>query len=279
MHRDGAAAEPGTQSPRAALDFIDAHPGPAIFQLKDFHDPLRDSPETRRRLRDVYESCLDRRKFVVITSAVRYLPEEIERSVLYLELRPPDLVELGSFLREESARMAPHSRFSGETLDQLAGTLRGLTLDESRYALRRALSASPELGPEGLTAALEEKRLLVNRGGVLENITNNGSLDDVGGLETLKKWLLERRKLFQQRESLATEIVPKGVLFMGIPGCGKSLSVRAIASCFQLPLYRVDMIEIFSGRHGKPEGAFVETCRRWRRWRLPCSGSTKSRWA
>jgi SpoVK/Ycf46/Vps4 family AAA+-type ATPase len=55
--------------------------------------------------------------------------------------------------------------------------------------------------------------------------------------------------------------VPKGVLFMGIPGCGKSLSVKAISSYFDLPLYRVDMIEIFSGRHGKPEGAFVEACR------------------
>jgi SpoVK/Ycf46/Vps4 family AAA+-type ATPase len=55
--------------------------------------------------------------------------------------------------------------------------------------------------------------------------------------------------------------VPKGILMMGIPGCGKSLSVKAIASCFGLPLYRVDMIEIFSGRHGKPEGAFVEACR------------------
>ena len=60
---------------------------------------------------------------------------------------------------------------------------------------------------------------------------------------------------------LTEEIVPKGVLMMGIPGCGKSLSVKAIASYFQFPLYRVDMIEIFSGRHGKPEGAFVEACR------------------
>ena len=60
------------------------------------------------------------------------------------------------------------------------------------------------------------------------------------------------------RDSLSAEIVPKGLLMMGIPGCGKSLSVKAIASHFQLPLYRVDMIEIFSGRHGKPEGAFVE---------------------
>ena len=63
------------------------------------------------------------------------------------------------------------------------------------------------------------------------------------------------------RDSLNTEIVPKGLLMMGIPGCGKSLAVKAIASYFQLPLYRVDMIEIFSGRHGKPEGAFVEACK------------------
>ncbi len=63
------------------------------------------------------------------------------------------------------------------------------------------------------------------------------------------------------RDSLSSEIVPKGVLLMGIPGCGKSLSVKAIAPHFQLPLYRVDMIEIFSGRHGKPEGVFVEACK------------------
>jgi len=60
---------------------------------------------------------------------------------------------------------------------------------------------------------------------------------------------------------LKAEIVPKGVLLMGIPGCGKSLCVKAIASSFGLPLYRIDMIEIFSGRHGKPEGAFAEACR------------------
>jgi SpoVK/Ycf46/Vps4 family AAA+-type ATPase len=72
---------------------------------------------------------------------------------------------------------------------------------------------------------------------------------------------LARRKLFQMRDSLDAEIVPKGVLIMGIPGCGKSLSVKAIAANFNLPLYRVDMIEIFSGRHGKPEGAFVQACR------------------
>ena len=83
----------------------------------------------------------------------------------------------------------------------------------------------------------------------------------MGGLDGLKTWLLERRKLFELRDSLNTEIVPKGLLLMGIPGCGKSLAVKAIASYFQLPLYRVDMIEIFSGRRGKPESAFVEACK------------------
>ncbi len=97
----------------------------------------------------------------------------------------------------------------------------------------------------------------------------------------MKTWLIERSKLFEMRDSLDAEIVPKGLLMMGIPGCGKSLSVKAIASQFNLPLYRVDMIEIFSGRHGKPEGAFVEACKMMEDvmalWR--CCGSTKSKWA
>ncbi|HEY2014840.1 MAG TPA: AAA family ATPase [Bryobacteraceae bacterium] len=261
-NEDGAAVAT-TGSAREVLDFIAAHPTPGIFHLKDFHEPLRESPEIRRRLRDVYESCADQRKFVVITSPVRFIPEEIERSVLFFELRPPDLVELVDFLKEEVSRLSP-SATGGLTEDvvyQFAGALQGLTLDESRYALRRALAASPQLGPESLPALLEEKRMLVNRSGVIEFISDARGIGEVGGLLGLKKWLLERRKLFQLRDTLSSEIVPKGLLIMGIPGCGKSLSVKAIASYFQLPLYRIDMIEIFSGRRGKPEGAFVEACR------------------
>jgi AAA+ superfamily predicted ATPase len=224
MRREGEETPPIIEDPRAALDFIIAYDrGPAIFHLKDFHEALRESAEIRRRLRDVYQSCLDRRKFVVITSPVRSLPEEVERSVVYLDLR--------------------------------------LSLDEVRYALRRAWAVSPRFGPETLPALMEEKRLLINRSGVIEFISGNTRMEDIGGLENMKKWLLERRRLFEISDSLSEEIVPKGVLMMGIPGCGKSACVKAIASCFQLPLYRVDMTEIFSGRHGKPEGAFVQACR------------------
>lgn len=256
MLRGGESpAAPGTESPRAALDFIISQQGPAIFHLKDFHEPLRESSEIRRRLRDVYQSCLEQNKFVVITSPVRFVPEEVERSILFLELRTPDAIELAEFLREE----APEA--SEDIIQQVSRALLGLTLDEARYALRRGTAAGRSLGPESLPALLEEKKLLVNRSGVIEFIADGTQLGDVGGLETLKTWLVERSKLFEMRDSLDAEIVPKGLLMMGIPGCGKSLSVKAIASQFQLPLYRVDMIEIFSGRHGKPEGAFVAACK------------------
>lgn len=244
----------GTQSPRAALDFIAAHPHTAIFHLKDFHEPLRESSEIRRRLRDIYENCLNRQKYIVITSPVRFIPEEVERSVIFIDLRPPDIVELVDLLREAGAE-------GEDLLYQLARALQGLNLDEARYAIRRALVKSPVLSAESLPHLLEEKRLLVNRSGVVEFISDATTMGEIGGLELLKKWLLERQKLFQLRDNLTSEIVPKGLLMMGIPGCGKSLAVKAIASSFQLPLYRVDMVEIFSGRHGKPEGVFVQACK------------------
>jgi len=261
LRREGREAEPGTESARQALDFIATHAGAGIFHLKDFHDPLRESAVVRRRLRDIYEDCAGQRKFVVISSAVRFIPEELDRSIVHLDLRPPDFVEMLEFLREEVARDAPGVAAPEAVLGQFARTLIGLTLDEARYALRRALASGRSLGPNAIPLLLEEKRLLVNRSGVIEFIAEGGNMSEIGGLDGLKKWLLERRKLFDLRDSLSAEIVPKGVLLMGIPGCGKSLSVKAIASHFQLPLYRIDMIEIFSGRHGKPEGVFVAACR------------------
>ncbi len=77
--RDDGVAQSGTLEPREALDFVAAHKDAAIFHLKDFHEPLRESPEVRRRLRDLYESCLDQNKFVVISSPVKFVPEEVER--------------------------------------------------------------------------------------------------------------------------------------------------------------------------------------------------------
>ena len=256
MGTEGHPHESGTEVPRAALEFILSHPGPAIFHLKDFHEPLRESADIRRRLRDVYYACIDRQKFVVIGSPVRYIPEELERAMIYLELRTPDLTEMTAFLRTETNGQAPEA-----LLNQLAPALLGLTLEEAHYAVQRGLANGQTLSAASIPALLQEKQMLINRSGVLEYVADGKDLQEIGGLEGLKQWLTERRKLFDLRDGLKAEIVPKGVLLMGIPGCGKSLCVKAIASSFGLPLYRIDMIEIFSGRHGKPEGAFAEACR------------------
>jgi SpoVK/Ycf46/Vps4 family AAA+-type ATPase len=261
-HRE--ATEDRIHDPRDALDFIASHGEPAIFHLKDFHEPLRDSAAARRRLRDLYGLCIDRKKFIVITSPSRDIPEEIERSLAIIDLLPPDLSEMVEFLRTEADQIVArggHADTSEESLYRLARALQGLTLDEARHAVRRALLESESLDLQSVPTLLEEKRILIKRSGVIDYVPDTTSINEVGGLESLKKWLLERRKLFQQRDALSADIVPKGVLVMGIPGCGKSLSVKAIASCFELPLYRIDMIEIFSGRHGQPEGAFVQACR------------------
>src|SRR5260370_18252939 len=114
-------------SPRAALDFIVGNKDPAIFHLKDFHEPMREDPQIRRRLRDLYEACLDQRKFAVITSPVRFVPEEVERDLVYLELRLPDQIEMADFLRDEtqqiSARGGARTDASEATMEQMARTL------------------------------------------------------------------------------------------------------------------------------------------------------------
>ena len=261
---NGRATERDGNGPRAVLDFIAGHREPALFQLKDFHEPLAGVPEVRRRLRDLYELCLDRGKFVVITSPVVTIPEELARQIALVELQHPDHDELLELVRREAAVLAKQGRkvdSSEAALQVMARALQGLTLDEARHALRRAIAVGGELGAGSLPHLIEEKKLVVNKTGLIQYVADGTQIQHVGGLDHLKAWLLERRKLFLDRDSLAAEIVPKGVLIMGVSGCGKSLSVKAIAECFELPLYRIDMIEVFSGRHGNPDRAFVEACR------------------
>lgn len=262
--RNGSSDAPLALGAREVLDWIAAHGEKGIFQLRDFHEFLRDALEVRRRLRDLYLELLDTGKFVVITSPVAEIPEEISRSMAFEQLSMPDLPEVMEFLEEEVATLQAGGAkvdTSEERMYEYARTLQGLTLDEARYALRRSISETGELGEKSLVILAEEKKLLVKKTGMIEYVSEGGDIGDVGGLEYLKRWLLERQKLFLMRESMSAEIVPKGLLIMGISGCGKSLTVKAISKYFRLPLYRIDMVEVFSGRHGPPDGAFVEACR------------------
>ncbi len=249
----------------AVLDFIAEYKGPAIFHLRDFHEFMGSRPEIRRKLRDLYEASLDTGKFVVITSPLRVLPDELSHQIAFIELHHPDLEEMLDFLAGETrvlARQGFKVDTGKEATFKIGRALQGLTVDEARHALRRALALGGKLDGNSTPLLLEEKKLIVNQsGGLINYITDGTRIEHVGGLEYMKNWLLARRKLFLERDSLSTEIVPKGVLVMGVSGCGKSLSVKAIAACFGLPLYRIDMIEVFSGRHGNPDAAFAESCR------------------
>ena len=208
MRRDGAATAGESLGARAALDFVAAHDGAAIFHFKDFHAPLRESAEVRRRLRDLYDVCFDKRKFVVISSPVQYVPEDLARNVVFIELSVPDLAEMALFLRREAAVLAAAGATvdtSEATLYQLARSLQGLTIDEARHALRRAVAERHAVDQTSVPILLEEKRLLVNRTGMIEYVADGTGIEQVGGLEILKKWLLERRKLFQLRDSLSAD--------------------------------------------------------------------------
>jgi len=263
LRRDDGTTAPGSTAARVALDFIAEHQGAGIFLLKDFHESMRETAEIRRRLRDLYDVCFDHGKFVIISSPVHYIPSELERNLVFVELGMPDLVEIAAFLQTEIKQLTDAGQevdTSEGTLHQFSRALQGLTLDEGRHAVRRAAAGGRRLGSESIPILLEEKRLLVNRTGLVQFISDGTNIDSIGGLEIMKKWLLERRKLFLMRDEINQDIVPKGVLIMGISGCGKSLSVKAIAATFELPLYRIDMTEIFSGKHGKPEAAFAKAC-------------------
>lgn len=258
------APDPASTDPLAALDRIAACAEPAVFNLRDFHEPLRDSPVVRRRLRDVNALAAERGQFVVISSAVQYIPDELARDIAYHELGMPDFAEIRDFVadRAKALKSAGVAVDADEAvISQIARALQGLTITEIGFALKRVTASGKALGLAALPELFEEKRLTVNRSGTVEYVADSGSLDNVGGLRVMKKWLEERRQLFEPKDVQGAELVPKGVLVMGVSGCGKSLSIKAIAAYFGLPLYRINLAEIFSGRHGTPEWAFANACK------------------
>ena len=174
---DDAPLGNATTDPRAALDFIASFEGPAIFHLKDFHEPLRDAASVRRRLRDVYELCIGHAKFVVISSPIRFIPDELYRDILCVEFKVPDSIEVRAFLEERAAAITASGGtvdMSEATVARMTGALLGLTLDEAGFAIQRALADGNRLGVGSLPVLFEEKRLSMNRTGTIEYIADGG---------------------------------------------------------------------------------------------------------
>ena len=132
--------------------------------------------------------------------------------------------------------------------------LRGLTLDELEHVFAKVFARTPRFDEATFDELLAEKEQSSRKEGVLEYVPPRFTLDDIGGLENLKDWLRKRQHLFTREAVEAGLPVPKGLLMMGMSGCGKSLSVKAIPALWNLPLFRLDMNLVFGTAN--PEASF-----------------------
>lgn len=226
-----------------------------IVWMKDLHHHYR--PEVIRYLRDLYYHWRSHGGVVIVSATEYAVPLGLERETAFLRLALPGQAEIA----QEVQLWSEKEHFDLELdLDVVSAMLRGLTSGEVSHSLAR-LRAEDARGTVALRALQEEKRRLVSKAGTLQYIPDVPLLSELGGLENLKNWLHERRNLLSSTDTEDLEIMPKGILLMGVSGCGKSLCIKAISAAWQLPLYRLEMVRIFSGAYGSPETAFSEACR------------------
>jgi SpoVK/Ycf46/Vps4 family AAA+-type ATPase len=147
-------------------------------------------------------------------------------------------------------------RLAEEEFSQFVIGLQGLTMDEATKVLMKTLLGQPAIGVELLPRIHAEKKQLILKEGVLEYVTSTLDLKDIGGLDKLKDWLAKRKKAFSKEARQFGIDRPRGVLTMGVTGCGKSLASKVIASLWGLPLFRLDMNLVYSGIAGAPEDVF-----------------------
>jgi SpoVK/Ycf46/Vps4 family AAA+-type ATPase len=255
--REQAGAElPHYPTPSEVLEHIRAERGAGIYLLEDLHLHF-DDPQVVRRLRDVAAELKNSHKTVVLSAARMALPPELEKDLTVLDLPLPDEAEIAALLRslcEQLSQRDPKSvALSREDSRSLVRAARGLTLAEAENAFAKAAVYGDRLDAGDIQLVMEEKRQAIRKSGVLDFHPAEATLEDVGGLEPLKDWLRRRGKaLLPGAREFGLE-VPKGVLLLGVPGCGKSLSAQVIAHSWGLPLLHLDLGRVFSGLLGSSE--------------------------
>ncbi len=250
------AAIYNTQDPVQVLANLEAMSVEAVFILKDFHRHL-DSPVVVRRLRDVGQKFATNRRTVILTSPSIEMPPELASLVDYLELPLPDRERLREIVKETYQRLsASHTlqlKIDANGVDAIANNLRGLTEEEADRAISQALVARYALCPETITDVLEAKKELLRHSGMLDFVDVLDDLSAVGGLENLKQWLAQRRGAWEDDARAFGLEAPKGMIILGVQGCGKSLCARAVAGEWKLPLVKFDTAAVYDKYIGETE--------------------------
>ena len=241
----GTVTQHNTISPEAALEWVTRQKEPSIFIFKDLH-PFIDSPAVTRWLRDVIANFKGTQKSIILMSPVQTIPIELEKEVVVLDFPLPNVEELEEVLALQLGQ--PRLRkLAPETKEKLLRAALGLTRDEAEKVYRKAQVTTGRLTEDEVAIVLSEKQQLIRRNGILEYIEEEEAIASVGGLEELKRWLKQRSDAFSQKARDYGLPQPRGMLILGVPGCGKSLIAKTTSKLWSLPLVRLDMGRVYDG--------------------------------
>jgi ATP-dependent 26S proteasome regulatory subunit len=251
-------ADSRTRDPLNVLDVIRTSAEPAVYILKDFHVFLHPNyPHASavvRKLRDLAEALQTSYTTVILLSPVLQLPEELQKDITVLDYDLPTQQDLDGLLTRigdsVKSQEGMNVTLTGEQREHLLKGALGLTLSEAENVFAKCLV---EKGHFDIDLIVAEKQQLIRKSGILEYFDSQEQVADIGGLEVLKRWLNSRSPAFTEKAQRFGLPAPRGVLLLGVQGCGKSLTAKAIAQLWRLPLLRLDVGRIYAGIVGSSE--------------------------
>jgi hypothetical protein len=259
---DGAQkAVYGTPDPRQLLAYIAESSSEAVYWLKDFA-PTLNTPALVRLLKDVTRRIGESRAHttLIVTGADVQLPEEVMGEVACYELPRPSQGEYSQMIEGVIASLAwrdgRHIDTTGLDPAQLTGALSGMTLNQGRQAIAQAALEDGRLDDGDLPAIVQSKAKAISEGGLLEYFPSQDAKHELGGFDGLKRWLQDARMGFSEQAQALNLEPPKGILIVGVQGCGKSLAARVIARQWNLALLKLDAGRIYDSLIGQSEKNF-----------------------
>ena len=255
--------QPLNSEPRDVLKHIRAVSKPGIFVLLDFH-PFLEDPLHVRLLKDICIRYRDVPRQIVLISHTVKMPSELESFSARFDMALPTDDERRKIVQrvaEEWTLEHPGSRVQADSkaYELLVRNLSGLTYNDTAQLARNAIYQDGAITKSDLPGVMQAKYELLNRGGALHFEYDTARFNEVGGLARLKEWLAQRRAVFRGDEAVAHLDAPKGILLLGIQGCGKSLAAKATAGVFGVPLLRLDFGAIYDKYHGETERKLRES--------------------
>jgi len=246
------------RDPLALLTTILDDSESCIWVLRDFHPFLKD-PTIVRRLREVAFGlqAQNTSKTVILLGPVLKIPPELEKEITVIDFNLPTEKQLEAMLEqliESAGRGKTKIILDRRQHGRLVKACLGLTEVEAQNAIGKAIvQAKGRLDGDAVEAVTAEKQQIIRKSGLLEFYASDEQLTSVGGLETLKEWLRKRVRAFGEDARAFGLPEPKGILLVGVQGCGKSLVAKSVANSWRLPLLRLDVGRLFASLVGSSE--------------------------